>query len=344
MPPILVAGVHGEVPPPPAALAVRLLPPPWQAAAGNPFGPHPSDIAEHTERTHKEALLRFYAAHKPENATQSAVDSIFRQHRGGGVWAALVQKYGLDAVRPYCEGLPGGPSQGELDAAAAKWSFRPPSVTSAPSWAASSVAVPSLAAPAPAPAFSFAASRAPAPAPAPAPAFSFAASRAPAPAPAPTFSFARAPATTAAVAAVPATGALARHMHHLTYRGPLQPIMYSSGTAICDRCGKEITASSDASSVGHLYCAPCQYDECADCSRRTSSAVLNADGAVAYPKGGHYYCGRTVTRAGYHSAPDCFSCDGVCGPGNGCNCVACHALDVGTGRGDARGSACGRLS
>ena len=62
--------------------------------------------------------------------------------------------------------------------------------------------------------------------------------------------------------------------------------------------------------------------------------MTNADGrrAVLSPTHRHYYCSARVPDIRYWS--NCrSSCDGQCGPSNGCNCRACHALDIATGLG-----------
>jgi hypothetical protein len=84
------------------------------------------------------------------------------------------------------------------------------------------------------------------------------------------------------------------------------------------------------------HCAHCRggAGACActaGCARgagaRCEPALVNAEGrAVVRGEGGLHYCG---ARAGYYNA--CKTCDGRCGPTNGCACAACHALDVAAG-------------
>ena len=63
-------------------------------------------------------------------------------------------------------------------------------------------------------------------------------------------------------------------------------------------------------------------------------ATENSDGVKCIPSYDNYhtlearhYCGRYVGQSGYHQT-GCSSCDGVCGPNNGCQCVACYGVDV----------------
>lgn len=99
-----------------------------------------------------------------------------------------------------------------------------------------------------------------------------------------------------------------------------------------------------------LSCGPdhgCQCNGCfeLDLEYTTRSEHLgidlyhmhNADGAVVSisycarnthdTTSGEYrfYCGRKVGRAQYHT--QCTSCDGQCGPTDGCQCVACYELE-----------------
>jgi hypothetical protein len=64
--------------------------------------------------------------------------------------------------------------------------------------------------------------------------------------------------------------------------------------------------------------------------------LVNSAGALVHvsfnnsQRDGHragftFYCGRKVGRNGY--ANPCLSCDGTCGPTNGCQCLDCHNLD-----------------
>jgi hypothetical protein len=61
----------------------------------------------------------------------------------------------------------------------------------------------------------------------------------------------------------------------------------------------------------------------------------NSDGVLVHFNydGYHYrgvrsYCGRRVGQDGYHQP--CGSCDGRCGPTNGCQCKSCYDLDMET--------------
>ena len=70
-----------------------------------------------------------------------------------------------------------------------------------------------------------------------------------------------------------------------------------------------------------------------------TSNFRNDDGAncaVSYcppSRNGHYnagfkfYCGRTVGRSNYHPFQQHCTCDGRCGPDNGCQCRSCFILD-----------------
>ena len=62
-----------------------------------------------------------------------------------------------------------------------------------------------------------------------------------------------------------------------------------------------------------------------------AGVLRNAEGRAARlgRDGVHYYCGAKVGPAGYWNG--CTTCDGVCGPGNGCNCKACFQLDMAAG-------------
>jgi hypothetical protein len=65
--------------------------------------------------------------------------------------------------------------------------------------------------------------------------------------------------------------------------------------------------------------------------------LVNDAGRAVLVAGGRYYCGVLGGRGG---APDpsavyasgCQSCDGQCGPHNGCECIACHSLNMLEGR------------
>lgn len=53
-----------------------------------------------------------------------------------------------------------------------------------------------------------------------------------------------------------------------------------------------------------------------------------------------HYCGRFIGQDGYHEA--CGSCDGRCGPNNGCQCESCYNYDLVHGDDDEdEPSACG---
>jgi hypothetical protein len=60
--------------------------------------------------------------------------------------------------------------------------------------------------------------------------------------------------------------------------------------------------------------------------------LTNAEGVLSRPSQDtahsqaiRHYCGRSVGQAGYQDP--CGGCDGVCGPGNGCQCKSCFLLD-----------------
>ena len=70
-------------------------------------------------------------------------------------------------------------------------------------------------------------------------------------------------------------------------------------------------------------------------------AILNRDGIpvhVSYnafnddshqaksAEGYRFYCGRIVSSCGGY-CNDCIDCDGMCGPGDGCQCIACYQLE-----------------
>jgi hypothetical protein len=140
---------------------------------------------------------------------------------------------------------------------------------------------------------------------------------------------------------MPLPKAPAQHMHPLTVRPPAELSSLSSRGAACSHCQRWMTSAVGFS----LTCRTCNlFHLCSQCAIKGASdmGVLNSDGAVAHPDGGHFYCGRDVTRAGYHTALGCAGCSGVCrrGPTGGCNCVACHALDGMLGGGHALGPGC----
>lgn len=60
----------------------------------------------------------------------------------------------------------------------------------------------------------------------------------------------------------------------------------------------------------------------------TYNIRYNAAGnRVDYGRDGvHNYCGRNVGGNYWHGV-DCYNCDGICGPHDGCNCKDCHELD-----------------
>jgi hypothetical protein len=66
-----------------------------------------------TDPQHKQALLNFYAAVQPANATPAKVEELWMKHGGKGIWHKLYAKY-QDAVKPYMQGLdipPAPPAQ-----------------------------------------------------------------------------------------------------------------------------------------------------------------------------------------------------------------------------------------
>jgi hypothetical protein len=82
----------------------------------------------------------------------------------------------------------------------------------------------------------------------------------------------------------------------------------------------------------------CDFDYCGKCYQRRrrvldhSGSKMNGDGVLASASLDNihtftvrYYCGRRVGQTGYANA--CGNCDGKCGPGNGCQCSACFALN-----------------
>jgi hypothetical protein len=59
---------------------------------------------------------------------------------------------------------------------------------------------------------------------------------------------------------------------------------------------------------------------------------LNSAGRAVHTSQGRYYCGYRGPRSGSAYYNGCQSCDGQCGPSNGCTCSPCHELNVAEGR------------
>eukprot|EP00667_Euglena_gracilis_P027221 EG_transcript_33421 len=97
-------------------------------------------------------------------------------------------------------------------------------------------------------------------------------------------------------------------------------------------------------------CDMCDFDLCEPCANANrqgaaapvptavqrgvaSTGPRNGDGVPVsasfdsyHTKMTRHYCGRMVGNAGYQNP--CNTCDGRCGPGNGCQCRSCYAYDA----------------
>lgn len=80
------------------------------------------------------------------------------------------------------------------------------------------------------------------------------------------------------------------------------------------------------------YCGPTNGCQCMYCFRKQQSLPKNSHGRTvlvsfdnAHMNRERWYCGARVGTGGYHNP--CGSCDGRCGPSNGCQCKACFQLD-----------------
>ena len=93
--------------------------------------------------------------------------------------------------------------------------------------------------------------------------------------------------------------------------------------------GKACEHGGGVCQENHWSCCG-ERDETVECSATTSAR--NSEGVRTFPcfdpahaKAVVHYCGRTVGQSGYHSP--CGSCDGQCGPANGCQCKSCYEFD-----------------
>jgi hypothetical protein len=112
-------------------------------------------------------------------------------------------------------------------------------------------------------------------------------------------------------------------------------------------CGKRVGQSGYHSPCGNCdgRCGPNSGCQCKACfaldeeikrRRNIIPEFVNSDGHsvhVSFATSCHqdnsnyrFYCGRRVGHSGYKNCTSGL-CDGNCGPSNGCQCIACDALD-----------------
>lgn len=120
----------------------------------------------------------------------------------------------------------------------------------------------------------------------------------------------------------PRFGVINRKTLHCPVQHVLRPFV-TPNRYYCDNCYKGVEANSQM--YGCKECAPTTYDLCEDCyeqqQNQASQTYRNKDGVlVKRGNQGRYYCGR---RGLYN----CASCDGQCGPNNGCACPACDQFN-----------------
>ena len=134
--------------------------------------------------------------------------------------------------------------------------------------------------------------------------------------------------------------------NHLDIGSPLRSPSSASSSAssggsgtrtdMTSPCGRALTVpstsscSSSSSSSGAGVSRQPTEEQVLRQAEMLSMQVNDEGAAVTMAANGHFYCGRHVRRIlGFYNG--CSACGTHCGPDGGCNCLACHRLDLSLG-------------